>query len=181
MLRVIWFFLSLCKKRILKYRNKNKNPYVYFRKTQQLCLGDQWEGFKFFQEGGWPCPVWKEASSLFISKPKVVCTGCLSCTFPLGIIQDSGVYCVVCVENYWLGQVWRQGTDRKNLASVTKQDCGQSASFPPCGCLLCGVLGEKAPVIAWSTAHWPDRRGISHPAAKLQFNQKEVCIAMYLF
>ena len=42
--------------------------YIFSKSSQQL--GFRWEGSKVFQ-GGWPCQVWKEASSLFFWRPQV--------------------------------------------------------------------------------------------------------------
>ena len=53
---------------------KKPNPYiskcyVFSKYSQHLWL--KWEGSKVLQ-GGWPCQVWKEVSSLFLSWPQVL-------------------------------------------------------------------------------------------------------------
>ena len=63
--------LSCCLVRVSKGEQRrltDSKCYIFSKSSQQL--GFRWEGSKVFQEG-WPCQVWKEASSLFFWRPQV--------------------------------------------------------------------------------------------------------------
>ena len=64
--------LSCCLVRVSKGEQRrltDSKCYIFSKSSQQL--GFRWEGSKVFQ-GGWPCQVWKEASSLFFWRPQVL-------------------------------------------------------------------------------------------------------------
>ena len=61
--------LAKSEKKLHPYFSEDPKCSIFSKSSWQL--GFRWEGSTVFQEG-WPCHVWKEASSLFLWRPQVL-------------------------------------------------------------------------------------------------------------
>ena len=61
--------LAKSEKKLHPYFSEDPKCSIFSKSSWQL--GFRWEGSTVFQEG-WPCQVWKEASSLFLWRPQVL-------------------------------------------------------------------------------------------------------------